>query len=64
MGELKCPERDQPIPPTGASSATGVGTGGGEVAWQPSKSHTEYPGCGAKLERMADDPDAPWQVVR
>ena len=61
--DLKCPECEHPIPGTGISSALGLGTGGGEIAYQPNKEHTTCPECGVELERNVEPPVHQWRRV-
>ncbi len=65
MTDLKCPECGADVSATGISGATGLGTGGGNIAWQPDKEHTTCPNpkCGAKLERNVEPPMDQWRTA-
>jgi endogenous inhibitor of DNA gyrase (YacG/DUF329 family) len=63
MIELRCPECGAEVPATGISSRIGLGTGSGDVAYQPAKEHTACPECGAKLERNVEPPADEWRLV-
>jgi endogenous inhibitor of DNA gyrase (YacG/DUF329 family) len=62
--DLKCPECGAAVPDTGMSSATGIGTGGGNISLQPSRQHSICPDCDAKLVRSPDSDVAELQHWR
>jgi predicted RNA-binding Zn-ribbon protein involved in translation (DUF1610 family) len=64
VAELTCPQCGADVPATGVSGKTGLGVGGGKIAWQPENQHTECAKCGAKLERNLEPPMDQWRLAR